>query len=82
VKDPPTYKGTVQSLVLGKDPYAVVKCGGVPDLVTVSLGANRGVWNGASLPVVGSAIILTDLQRVRGKWRAYSARLFKPSDDD
>ncbi len=80
MKDPPCYRGIVRNILPGNDPYAVVECDGVPDLVTVSLGAQRGVWEDSSLPVVGSAVILSDVQCVHGKWRAYNARLFKPSD--
>lgn len=77
-----SYHATVTSIISGNSPYAVAESQDVPDSVTFSLGTTRNVWSEDNPPTVGSEVILTDVRKVRKKWRAYSARFCRPSDAD
>ena len=77
-----SYHATVTGIIPGNSPYAVAESQDVSDTVTFSLGTTRNVWSEDSPPTVGSEVILTDVRKVRGKWRAFSARFYRPSDAD
>ncbi len=72
---------TVTHVIPGNDPFAVAKSPILPDQVTFSLGTQRRVWNESDYPTVGAEVVLSDIRKVKGKWRAYHARFLRPEDE-
>lgn len=64
------------------DPYAIATISGYRGDVSFSLGSHRNVWQGGPFPKPGAQVILFNIQRINGKWRAHQARLYGPDDED
>ncbi len=71
----------VTHVIPGKDPFAVAESSTLPDQVTFSLGTHRRVWKETDHPTVGAEVVLRDIRKVKGKWRAYHARFLRPEDE-
>ncbi len=70
----------VDNIVDGKHgKYAVVRD---PKLgsVTFSLDLDHKVWKENRLPETGSEVVLRDIEKKRGGWRAMFARFLRPED--
>jgi hypothetical protein len=39
------------------------------------------VWQSEALPELGAQVVLFNIQRINGKWRAMEARLYGPDDE-
>lgn len=73
---------TVTHVIPGGDPYAVAESSFLPDQVTFSLGDQRKVWHEEDFPTVGAEVVIGDIRKVHGKWRAYKARFLRPEDEE
>ena len=60
-----------------RGPYAVAKS---TELGSVTFSLKSPVWTEKERPEPGTYVILTNILRKRGGWRANSGRFFKPSD--
>lgn len=73
--------GVVQRIVEGKHgAYVVVSVPEVKD-GSVTFSLDRSVWKEKRLPERGVVVVLSELQKKRGGWRALHARFFKLSDE-
>lgn len=71
----------VQGVVDGRHgPYAVATSEGIRGSITFSL--EEAVWEEEMRPEKGSVVLLAELQKKRGGWRAMRARFLRPSDED
>ncbi len=75
------YRATIQKVLPGgkHGPYAVALAEEDGRNITFSL--DQPVWQGDSLPEPGTIVMLSQLQKKRAGWRASSARLFQPADE-
>jgi hypothetical protein len=65
-----------------KDPFAFATVVGYSGDVSFSLGPRRKVWQSEAFPRLGAQVVLFNIQRVNGKWRAFEARLYQPGDEE
>lgn len=61
--------------------YAVVYSLEIPNAITFSIKISDKIWLDENLPIVGSQVILGDLRKMDGGWRAFAARYYRPEDD-
>ena len=75
------YRATVQKVLPGgkHGPYAVALAEEDGRNITFSL--DQPVWQESNLPEPGTIVMLSQLQKKRAGWRASSARLFQPADE-
>lgn len=64
-----------------KDPCAFATVVGYSGDVSFSLAPHRNVWQSEAFPELGAQVILFNIQRINGKWRALKARLYGPDDE-
>lgn len=77
-----TYRATVRTVVrvsVRNGPYATAHAKGVTGSITFSLRSS--VWKEEVPPTPGCIVILDNLIQQRAGWRALSARLFQPEDE-
>jgi len=63
------------------DPCAFATVVGYTGDVSFSLAQHRNVWQSEAFPELGAQVILFNIQRINGKWRALQARLYGPDDE-
>ena len=78
--DNKTYVAIVQTIVKnGKHgPYAVVQ---LDELGFVTFSLKEEVWTEKKFPELGSYVVLSDITKKRGGWRADHGRFLQPSDN-
>lgn len=75
--------GTVRRLlgIDSDDPCAFATVVGYSGDVSFSLAPRRNVWQSEAFPELGAQVVLFNIQRINGKWRAIKARLYGPDDE-
>lgn len=63
------------------DPCAFATVAGYRGDVSFSLAPHRNVWQSEVFPKPGAQVVLFNIQRINGKWRAFQARLYQPDDE-
>jgi hypothetical protein len=74
-------KAKVVSIVSGATPYVVTSSESVHGSVTFSLSPDSGVWKEDGNPSVGVYVVLGDIRKFQGGWRAFEARFYRPEDE-
>jgi hypothetical protein len=75
------YRATIQKVVPeGRHgPFAVALA--YEDGRNITFSLDKPVWQGESLPEPGTIVMLSQLSKKWAGWRASSARLFQPADE-
>ncbi len=58
--------------------YGVVHLSDIEKPVTFSI--DSPVWEEDTAPVVGAQVVLSDIRKMDGGWRAFKARFYRPED--
>lgn len=72
---------TVKLIVMGSKSYAIATVAELCIDVSFSLSSQRGVWQSDTLPKRGAKVMLSDIQCINGRWRAFKARLYSLNDE-
>jgi len=80
VNEPKSYKARISKIVLDKG-YVVTHSQEISGTITFSINQSDQVWKEDEIPLVGSQVILTDLRKMDGGWRAFHARYYRPEDE-
>ena len=74
-------RAVVQRIVRGKHgDYAVATSEAIRD-GSVTFSLQRSVWGERRGSERGVIVVLSDLEKKRGGWRAHKARFLKPADE-
>lgn len=75
-----SYEAFVEKTVKGLfGPYAVARSKELKSAITFSL--DPPVWHEKKWPEAGDCVVLSEITKRRGGWRAKQGRFFKPSDE-